>query len=334
MNVLIIGGEGYIGRVLINFLIKKTDQDFLIKSLDLNLYKQNKFLKSITSKNYSFLNQDMGDKRAIKKALENIDAVVLLAGLVGDPITKKYPKESIYINEKNIKNVIDVCLKRKLKRLIFVSTCSNYGLISNNELANENHLLNPLSSYAKSKVKIEKYILSKKKYKNFHPTILRFSTAFGLSDRMRYDLTINEFTKDLFLKKSLLVYDPDTWRPYCHTKDFARLIYEVLRAPLSKISFQVFNAGSNKNNYTKRMLVNKIKKILPKSKISFQEHGSDPRNYRVDFSKVKSILKFETKFSIEYGIKEIIATLKKNKHNLNSKINRFGNYEIYYKDKN
>ena len=88
--------------------------------------------------------------------------------------------------------------------------------------------MNPLSSYAISKVKIEKYLLSIRK-KNFRPIILRFSTAFGLSPRMRFDLTVNEFVKDLFLYKEVKVYDENTWRPYCHVKDFARLMLFLLK---------------------------------------------------------------------------------------------------------
>ena len=147
---------------------------------------------------------------------------------------------------------------------------------------------------------------------------------------MRFDLTVNEFTKELFLNNELLVYDPDTWRPYCHTQDFARLIYTVLYASLDDVSFQVFNAGNNRNNYTKRMIVEKIMNILPNRKVFFQNKGPDPRNYKVDFSKVQSVLSFDTKFTIEYGIKEIIDFLKSNPNYLNHKYNDFGNYSINY----
>ena len=162
MNILVIGGEGYIGRELIKYLYIKFDNDFFIKSLDLNLYHQDKYLKKLSLKNFELFNGDMGDKKILKKCLKNIDSVILLAGLVGDLITKKYPTESIEINENNVKNVIDACIEENIERFIFVSTCSNYGLIPNSELASENHILNPLSIYSKSKVEMEKYILTKK----------------------------------------------------------------------------------------------------------------------------------------------------------------------------
>ena len=216
----------------------------------------------------------------------------------------------MYNNNKGIKLVIDTCIKNNIERLIFVSTCSNYGFISNNSLATETHELNPLSIYAKSKVDIEKYIMSFKDKPNFHPTILRFATAFGLSPRMRFDLTFNEFAINLFFNRPLLVYDPNTWRPYCHVKDFARLILKVLNAPTSKISFEIFNSGGSLNNFTKKMIVDEILKTVPERKIKYQEKGSDPRNYRVDFKKVKSILKFEPEYNLSNGLKELFQAIE------------------------
>ena len=134
--------------------------------------------------------------------MNDVYCVVILSGLVGDPITKKYPILSKNINEKLIKKIINQSFQKKIPRLIFVSTCSNYGLRDISSKAKENSVLKPLSLYAKSKVSLEKFILSKKQQSITVPTILRFATAFGLSRRMRFDLTINEFTKDIFLKKN------------------------------------------------------------------------------------------------------------------------------------
>ena len=240
--------------------------------------------------------------------------IIILAGLVGDPITKKYPKESEEINHLNMKKLIKQIFKKKIQRLIFVSTCSNYGLMENNIKAKENSPLKPLSFYAKSKVNLEKFILSFKKKKfSTTPTILRFATAFGLSPRMRFDLTINEFTRDIFLKKKLLVYDENTWRPYCHIKDFARLIDKVLKTKSSLINYQVFNAGSTQNNFTKKKIVNKILNYKKSKNINYLSKGKDKRNYIVDFSKLNKKLKFFTRYSVNYGIKEILNWLKTNK---------------------
>ena len=102
--------------------------------------------------NYKFIYGDMLNVERLKSALDGVDGVILLAGLVGDPITKKYPNESAAINDEGVKNVIDLCAQMNIRQFIFVSTCSNYGLIKDDELAHEEFVLNPLSLYAKSKV--------------------------------------------------------------------------------------------------------------------------------------------------------------------------------------
>ena len=329
-SILLIGGEGYIGNIVAQHLL---DKGYTVTSYD-NLIYNNRLcvLNKAIYKNYNFVYGDMLDSKSIEIQINKVDVVVLLAGLVGDPITKKYPRESLMINDKSVKNVINICSKSKITNLIFVSTCSNYGLIKDNELADENHELNPLSLYAQSKVSAEKFILSLKNKTSINPTILRFATAFGLSPRMRFDLTISQFTHEIFLGNELLVYDAKTWRPYCHVKDFARLIQMVIEANIDKISFETFNSGNELNNATKQMIVNMIIDKIPDGKVIYKEHGEDPRNYRVNFNKVKSILGFETKFSIEDGISELLNAMNSQVfNNLNNNPNLFGNYTINYK---
>ena len=135
-------------------------------------------------------------------------------------------------------------------------------------MVNEKSRLNPLSIYAKNKVMIEKYILQLKNIK-FIPTILRFSTAFGLSsERMRFDLTINQFVKEAFFKNKLEIYDGDTYRPYCHVKDFARAIYRSIISKNMK-KLEIYNVGSNSNNFTKEQLIKKISKYIKTNNISY-----------------------------------------------------------------
>ena len=328
-NILIIGGEGYIGNVVARKLL---DSGYRVTSYDNLLFNNNQcVLYKIQNPKYQFIYGDMLNTEQLQKALDGVECVVLLAGLVGDPITKKYPDESAAINDKGVKNVIDLCAEKNIDNFIFVSTCSNYGLIKDDELAHEEFELNPLSLYAKSKVNAEKHILSLLGKTKMNPTILRFATAFGLSPRMRFDLTVNEFTRDLAMGNELLVYDADTWRPYCHVEDFARLIQIVLETPQEKVSFEVFNAGGDVNNATKQMIIDLILKKIPNGKVLYQGHGSDPRNYRANFSKVKSVLGFEPKYTLQDGIDELVDAI--NNHifdHINEDLTFFGNYEINY----
>ena len=325
-NIILVGGAGYIGTVLIKyFLSKKLNVIVLDNFLYSNKFALNDYVKN---KKLKFVKADIRNVKSYKKTLNNAYAVVLLAGLVGDPITKKYKILSKSINSLGVKKFIKECYKNQsINRLIFVSTCSNYGLNNKkNFLLNEESRLNPLSLYAKQKVEIEKFLINLKKNKFFSPCILRFATAFGLSSRMRFDLTVNHFTKSFIDKETLEVYDPNTWRPYCHVKDFARLIYKVIMCDKKLINYQIFNAGNNKNNFTKKGILKKVQKILPKNKVIFRKKDVNKRNYRVDFKKVKKILNFKTRYSLEYGIKEIYQAYK----NKNFKLikHQLGNYYI------
>jgi nucleoside-diphosphate-sugar epimerase len=271
----------------------------------------------------------MRDTKVLDHALEGITDVVLLAGLVGDPVTKKYPEAAHAINDEGIINCIDYLNGKGLDRVIFVSTCSNYGLISTDDLADETYPLSPLSLYSKSKVAAEQHLLAGKGIVDYTPTILRFATAFGLAPRMRFDLTVNEFTRALAIGQELIVFDANTWRPYCHVKDFGRLIQMVIEAPHTKIAFEVFNAGGDINNFTKQGVVDTILTLLPNAKVQYQEHGSDPRNYRVNFQKVRDTLGFEPKYTVHFGVTELLSAINEHVFDRVDLMRNFhGNYEI------
>ena len=318
-NILILGSSGYIGSVVTKYFLKKK---YVVYGIDNFTYGK---LKRSLNNNFFFYQISLKNNIFIKKILteKKIENVIILSGLVGDPITKKYPKLSKLSNEDYIIKLINSCYKSSsVKRIVFVSTCSNYGIAKN--IPTEKSKLKPLSLYAKSKVKIENFLL-KKKNKKISFCILRFATAFGLSDRMRFDLTLNEFVLYIFKKKKLEVYDKNTWRPYCHVKDFASAIFHVINSPKKLIHNQIYNVGSNKNNSTKQMLIKKISKFLNTKKITYLNNSFDKRNYRVNFNKIKNKLKFNVKYDINFGIQEIIQYLRQNK-----KINykNMGNYKV------
>jgi nucleoside-diphosphate-sugar epimerase len=274
---------------------------------------------------------DMTNSDVMTKSLEGITDVIILAGLVGDPITKRYPNESGIINDEGVKNVIEQINGKGINKVVFVSTCSNYGEIPEDVTADEEYELKPLSLYSKSKVAAEQLILSNKDKVDYIGTVLRFSTAFGLSGRMRFDLTVSEFTRELFIGNTLEVFDADTWRPYCHVRDFARALIRVLEAPVNDVAFNVFNAGGDINNYTKEMMVEAILKHLPDGKVKYVDGGADRRNYRVDFSKIKKRLYFEPAYTVDDGISELIETMKQGFYqDYETRFNFYRNNEINY----
>lgn len=328
-RVLLVGGAGYIGSVVTAHLLER---GYRVRCLDLLLYgNASTVFPFLGNARYEFQWGDMGDDRDLERALDGVTDVVLLAGLVGDPITKKYPEASAAVNDAGVAKVIAMAEGRGLERLVFVSTCSNYGLIPTDAKADENFALSPLSLYAKSKVAAESLVLSGRGRVDYTGTVLRFATAFGLSARMRFDLTVSEFTRAMYRKDDLLVFDADTWRPYCHVQDFAELIRRVLEAPRERVAFEVFNAGGDVNNFTKQMIVDAIKAELPDAPVRYQEKGADPRNYRVNFSKVRDRLFFEPSFTVTDGIRELIGGLGQHLFDqVEGNCNFYGNYELTY----
>ena len=147
---------------------------------------------------------------------------------------------------------------------------------------------------------------------------------------MRFDLTINEFVNEIYFNKEVGVYDPDTWRPYCHVKDFSRLIEIVLNEKKEKLNFQIFNSGGDQNNFTKKNIIEAITKLIPSNnKISYEPGDKDKRNYRVNFEKVKKLLNFNVEYTIQDGIQEMISSLKSNLYQKKrTKIDKLGNFEI------
>lgn len=326
-KILVIGGAGYVGSVLCKILLSSNYKVHCVDSLAYG--NGHGAVSNIGSPNYSFQRADLRDLKALEPILLEYDHVIILAGLVGDPITKKFPELSKNINYDGIKKLIDSLNGKKLSRVIFVSTCSNYGLIEDGKLADEETTLSPLSLYAEAKVAAEKHLLGKKGKVDYTPTILRFATAFGISPRMRFDLTISEFTRQLVLGEELLVYDPDTWRPYCHVNDFAELIKQVLSAETSLVDFQVFNAGGDVNNATKRDIVELIIQYCPSARVNYQEKGSDPRNYRVSFEKVYDVLGFLPTKTIEDGILELKNACEEGLFSESGFAeNQYGNYDL------
>jgi nucleoside-diphosphate-sugar epimerase len=216
-----------------------------------------------------------------------------MAALVGENICKSN-KEIVYsINTDSTKNIVDLCNKHN-KKLIFFSTCSNYG--KTNEIVNENSILNPLGLYSDSKIKSEEYIIENSK--NY--LIARCSTLLGVSHRMRYDLTLNQFMYEIFSKGKISVYGESAWRPYIHVEDACNIVIKLLEGEFTG----VYNIGDKSLNYTKKQIIDILKTKLPPFEIEYIQ-WDDPRDYQVDFSKLNKILTYNLNLDINKSIKEL-----------------------------
>lgn len=173
------------------------------------------------------------------------------------------------------------------------------------QYVDETSELRPVSLYAEIKVAVERAALDSSQTEGLCATSLRFATTFGMSPRMRFDLTVNEFALEMLTKKRLVVYGEQFWRPYVHVRDAARAIKLVLESPAEKVQNQVFNVGSTEQNYQKQQLVEMIQPYTPDAVIEHIHKEEDPRDYRVSFAKIKKVLGFETTRTVGDGIREI-----------------------------
>jgi nucleoside-diphosphate-sugar epimerase len=312
-SILVTGGAGYVGSGLLSELLLK---GYSVTCVDNLMFGGDSLLGIWHNKNFTFYNCDINDNEKLDKILleNNFDAIIHLAAIVGDPACKLYSNLAIKTNWDTSKWLIDRCKELGVSKFIFASTCSNYGKMDDpKDYVDENSRLAPVSLYAELKVKFEKYMLSEmNKDTKFSPTSLRFSTVYGISPRMRFDLTVNEFTKDLTLGKELVVFGEQFWRPYCHVKDFSNAFITVLKSEKEKVAYNVFNVGDTDENYTKQMLVNEIKKVLPDSKIKYVKKDDDPRDYRVNCDKIKKELDFKISMTVPDGIMEIKRVIQEN----------------------
>lgn len=325
-HVLVIGGAGYVGCVLTEALLSR---GYRVRVLDNFLYGHFHVAESLIARpRTSLLVGDLRDPYALNQALDGITDVVLLASLVGDPISRKYPELAREVNLDGSKAILQALSGRGVRRLVFTSTCSNYGLWEGTEPATETAPFNPLSVYAETKVAFEQALLEQRQGFDFHPVILRLATVFGLSPRMRFDLTVNEFSRAIAAGVKLDVYDKDTWRPYCHVRDICQAILAVLHAPDRKVSGEVFNVGSDANNLTKEQIVNEVLRHVA-GDVRFVDGGGDRRNYRVSFAKIRDTLGFRARYGLPAVVPQLVHAVRCGLYGEDAGApDRYGNYAV------
>jgi nucleoside-diphosphate-sugar epimerase len=307
-TVLVSGGAGYIGSVLVRLLLK---ENYHVKVLDKLKFGGESIVELLNYPEFEFIYGDVRKKEDVVKALDHVDYVVHLAAIVGDPACAKEPDLARSTNLEGSRMLYETAESFGVRKFLFASTCSNYGKMKDPDaFVDENSELTPVSLYAETKVGAETFLLSRDKNNTCKPTCLRFSTVYGLSPRIRFDLTVNEFAKELAMGRELVVFGEQFWRPYCHVIDLARSMVLVLKAEPEKVSFNVFNVGDTSENYTKQMIVDEIKKVLPEAKIKYVKKTEDPRDYRVSFTKINKELDYHITKRVPDGIEQVIRIIR------------------------
>ena len=305
-RTLVTGGSGYVGMKVVEELQAAGRE---VRVIDVILHGQEDLAAEQRQAGVDLLVADIRDNDARSRALEDVDEVVHLAAIVGDPACALDPDRSQDVNVGATRSLLADALTAGVEKLVFASTCSNYGRMEDPTVPiTEDGVLAPVSLYAEQKVGMEKAILSDE-FSDLQPTCLRFATVYGAAPRMRFDLTVNEFTRDLWADRDLEVFGEQFWRPYIHVADAGRAVMTVLDAPRERTAGEVFNAGRSGENYTKQMLVEEIQRRVGRGKVSYVKRDEDPRDYKVSFDKIRDVLGFETTLAVPDGIAEIAQAL-------------------------
>jgi nucleoside-diphosphate-sugar epimerase len=306
--VVVTGGAGYVGSRAVLELLASGHR---VRVLDSLLHGSvPSLLGAWGSRDFEFVEGDVRDPATRGDVLAEAKAVIHLAAIVGDPACARQPEAAREVNLEATRLLLADAAHAGIERFIFLSTCSNYGKLGTpTGFATEEWSLSPLSVYAETKVEAEREVLSSDRT-GLTSCCLRLATVYGSSPRMRFDLTVNEFVRDVLLMNELEVYGEQFWRPYIHVRDAARALRLVLEAPAEQVDGEVFNVGSTAENYRKIDIVELLKQRVPRARVTFVERDEDPRDYRVSFDKISERLGFNAEHTVSQGIDEIISLVR------------------------
>ncbi len=307
-TIVVSGGAGYIGAPL---CLDLAASGYRVRALDVLLHGQREIAALIEQAGVELVAADVRDGAARERALDGADAVVHLAAIVGDPACGRDPVLARAVNVEGSLALAADAERLGVQRFLMASTCSNYGRMADPATPiDEQGVLAPVSLYAEQKVAIERSLLGRANGP-MRATCLRFATVFGVAPRMRFDLTVNEFTRDLWADRRLEVFGEQFWRPYVHVRDAGRAIRTVLEAPSELVAGEVFNVGRSGENYRKLDIVTEIRKLIDRGEVIYVHRQEDPRDYKVSFDKIRRILGFETEMTVPDGIAELLDALER-----------------------
>jgi nucleoside-diphosphate-sugar epimerase len=306
--ITVLGGAGYVGSILCRQLLQ---QGFRVRCFDLFLFGPEPVRDLLAHPRFSCIAGDIRDPSALASVLDGAEAVVHLAGLVGDASCNVRPDLTASVNARASKLLAELAPRVGIERLLFCSSCSVYGG-SPGPVA-EDSPTDAGTPYTRTKLEAEEFFLEAKSA-TFHPTILRLATVFGVSPRMRFDLAVNVMVAQAQALGHITVSNGQRWRPFIHTTDAARAFLHLLLAPAEAVSGQIFNVGSGHMNCTIRDIGRLLAKHYPQLEVTEAANG-DGRDYRVDFSRIEA-QGFRCEVTLDEGVREISAYVRERRPDL------------------
>lgn len=302
-RVLVIGGAGYIGSALVPRLL---EAGYQVRILDLLIYGDEPIKPWLDDPRLEVIKADFRQIDSVVSAMQNVDAVIHLGAIVGDPACALDENLTMEINLMATRMVAEVAKGYGVRHFVFASTCSVYG--ASDQVLDEHSAIKPVTLYARTKAASERVLL-KMADETFAPVILRFSTVYGLSGRFRFDLVVNLLTAKALIDGEITIFGGNQWRSFVHVDDAARSIMHVLAAHPQEVRGQIFNVGSDEQNYSITQIGEMIQKNVPTARIINKGDEVDPNNYRVAFGKIRRVLGFTAEWTVQQGIEQVIDAI-------------------------
>lgn len=306
MRVLATGTDGYIGALLGPYLMARGIE---LVGLDTGFYRQG-WLYPATGPRPMVITKDIRD--ITPEDLAGFDAVAHLAELSNDPLGKQNPELTHQINHDGSVRMAQAARRAGVRRFVYTSSCSVYGVGLGGDFVNEETPVNPQTAYAECKALVERDVGAMVDG-DFAPCFLRNATAYGASPRQRFDIVLNDLCGLAWTTKEIkLLSDGTPWRPLVHALDICQAIYLSLIAPEDAIRGQIFNVGSSEQNYRIIDIANIVAAEFPGCKLTVGAPSSDNRSYRVSFDKIKRVLpEFECQWTAEKGARQMHALFER-----------------------
>jgi nucleoside-diphosphate-sugar epimerase len=287
MKILVTGTEGYIGSRLAPLLIARGHD---VTGLDVGFYRDG-WLYSSPAKEPILPRTLMKDLRKVEEGdLEGFDGIIHLAELSNDPLGENRPQVTYQINHLGSLRLAQMAKKVGVKRFVYASSCSVYGVGAGEAILDETSPTNPQTAYAKCKTLVERDVKPLAD-QNFSVVFLRNATAYGPSPRMRFDIVLNDLCGLAWtVKRIAMTSDGSPWRPLVHIEDICTAMRCAVEAPAASINGEVFNVGKNSENYRVREIAEIVGSVFAGCEISVGTAQGDNRSYRVSFDKITTRL--------------------------------------------